>query len=78
MVEENKMETAYKLGQLETSVANMRTDVADIKSDMKTQNVKLDSLLAERNARKGGMAMLYLLAAGLGSVLTLLVAWLKK
>ena len=45
------------LGKMDATVEALKADVADIKTDQKAQNVKLDKLLEYHHQRKGARAL---------------------
>lgn len=47
------METGYKLGTMEANIKTLQKDVVEIKQGMKSQDDKLDLLVADLNKRKG-------------------------
>lgn len=56
-----------RVTRLETQSTNIQRDVAEIKSDTKEQNGKLDMLVAAENQRKGAKALGRIFLTTLGS-----------
>jgi hypothetical protein len=71
------METVeVRIARLEERTAAVQTDVTDIRADQKTQNAKLDQLLAGEHRRKGAQAVKKALGAVAGSSgIASLIAW---
>lgn len=68
-----------RVARLEERISNLQTDVSDIKADMKSQNVKLDELLAIDNQRKGARKFAQALRnVGSGSGAVALLAWVVE
>lgn len=57
------MDVTVEVARLQEKVNSLQTDVSDIRTDQKTQNLKLDKLLEIHNQRKGARALLKAFAA---------------
>lgn len=72
------MDINERVAAMEVRVANIQTDVTEIKADQKSQIGMLSQLTARENRRQGALMVVGKIAAYVGSsgALGALIAWL--
>lgn len=72
------MDNSQDVGYLKGKVEAVEKDVAEIKSDMKAQNTKLDTIVRFVERQRGGFAVMASMSAGFGALAGIAVAWFHK
>lgn len=71
-------DTSVAIGQLQAASAATQKDVAEIKTDQKSQNEKLDRLLAYQDRQRGAWGSIITISTAVSTVVGLAIAWFHK